>query len=219
MTLVLIVFRPQCQEPGQEYVGVLWSARGAFKAIKKGFLLAESIKRYSMTQGANTQSCWSGFLSHLVLIWLLPPSPSGERRGSTCFSFHFRQSSIITFHAQQSFQKIGFIKVWADVKKKNQVWMNFVYFPTFMRYVLNACGEMRYMFNGGDRVALSLLLCFEDFNLWWVSLSSGMTAEKGCIIFSWHDHVSCRATAPLWPNHALSLPWITVEQPISILHI
>lgn len=92
--LLLIVFRPQCEETRQEHVGVAWRAaepaypQSSSKAIKKGFLLVESIIRHCMTQAANIQSCNGPvFLSHLVLIWLsvMPPSPHGERKGSPCF--------------------------------------------------------------------------------------------------------------------------------------
>lgn len=133
-SLLLIVFRPQYEETQ----GVAWRAMGpacpqpSSKAIKKKkkvhyLTRCDSGSKHSINARVYAYHilCWYGcqLCHHLHML---------KRKGA-----HVFELGVITFHTQQNSQKTDSIKLaW-----NQQVWMNFVYFHAFVRYVLYVWGN------------------------------------------------------------------------------
>ncbi len=208
--LLLIVFRPQCEETRQEHVGVAWRATGpacpqpSSKAIKKGFLLVvihyqtlcDSGSKHSVLQESciPITSCADMAVSYATI------STWWEER-ELLFS-----SSVLSYSTHSKALK-RLISLCRQLTWNQQVWMNFVYFQVFMRYVLYVHGEMRNACNGGDSIWPALdWKCggsAEDrkapHHLLLLSCPKGGQQKQTASSV----RVTCRATAPLCQKHAL----------------
>lgn len=119
--LLLIVFRPQCEETRQEHVGVVWRAMGpacpqpSNNAIKNDFLLLRV--HYQTVSPRKQTFSRARECSYHILLWygcqVMPPSFIWWKEKEPLFSISL--SAVKYYHIPHT-QKIDFIKPSADVK-------------------------------------------------------------------------------------------------------
>lgn len=199
-SLLLIVFRPQCEETCQEHVGVAWRAMGpacpqpSSKAIKK-------VHYQTLYDSGSKHSVYS----HHILRWygcqLCHHLHMVKGKGALVFQF-----TVITFHTQPSSQKIDSIKAFSWRENSRFEWTLFIFTCSWGMYCMCVWGEMRNVCNGGDTLGVEAWKCggsAEDrkapHHLLLLSCPAGWQQRRPvCSV-----QVTCRATATWCLKRAL----------------